>query len=127
MRFMIEKEIQFEAAHRLVHHDGKCARLHGHSWRAIVRVTGNSLHHSGSSTGMLMDFADLKSILQPLVDNYLDHHDLNETIHVESPTCERVAEWIALRVAHSLAPIHGRLHSVTVHETCTSAATVLLE
>ena len=51
----IFREFTFEAAHRLTHvPDGhKCARLHGHSYRVEVRVTGPV----GEQTGWVMDFA----------------------------------------------------------------------
>ncbi|NES98612.1 MAG: 6-carboxytetrahydropterin synthase QueD, partial [Desertifilum sp. SIO1I2] len=36
--WIIYKEFRFEAAHHLPHHDGKCRRLHGHSWVGRVQV-----------------------------------------------------------------------------------------
>ena len=47
-------EVTFEAAHRLpnVPAGHKCARLHGHSYRAEIRVEGPV----GEDTGWVMDF-----------------------------------------------------------------------
>ena len=54
----IFKEFTFEAAHLLPHvPDGhKCGRLHGHSFRVELHVSGTVEPESG----WLMDFAELK-------------------------------------------------------------------
>ena len=90
----IYKEFRFEAAHKLPQHDGKCSRLHGHSWVGRVYVKGDKLIQNGSKQGMIIDYGDIKKYLQPLLDNFLDHYYLNETLGIESPTCELVAKWI---------------------------------
>jgi 6-pyruvoyltetrahydropterin/6-carboxytetrahydropterin synthase len=117
--FRLEKRFAFEAAHRLDHHDGKCARLHGHSFVAVVRVKGPSLHASGPKTGMLLDYGDISAAVKPIVDEFLDHHFLNETLGMDSPTSERIAEWLYGR----LLPVLPGLNAVTICETCTSEAT----
>ena len=61
--WLIYKEFRFEAAHRLPHHDGKCCRLHGHSWLGRVYVKGNQLIKDGSKQGMLLDYGDLKKYI----------------------------------------------------------------
>jgi 6-pyruvoyltetrahydropterin/6-carboxytetrahydropterin synthase len=42
-QWLLAKEFRFEAAHQLPYHDGKCARLHGHSWHGVVYVAGDTL------------------------------------------------------------------------------------
>lgn len=122
--FRLEKKFRFEAAHRLPNHDGKCRRLHGHSWVGTVIVEAPHVRGSGPKDGMVVDFADLSALLRPLVEDYLDHHYLNESLEMASPTSERVAEWVFRR----LGPvIHDpgravRLVAVRIEETCTSAA-----
>jgi 6-pyruvoyltetrahydropterin/6-carboxytetrahydropterin synthase len=71
----IFREFTFEAAHRLpnVPVGHKCARLHGHSYRVEVHVTGDV----DPATGWFMDFAELKSAFKPLHDQ-LDHYYLND-------------------------------------------------
>ena len=109
----IFKEFSFEAAHRLpnVPADHKCARLHGHSFRVEVHVTGPV----GSETGWVMDFAEIKRAFQPLVAQ-LDHHYLNEIEGLENPTSEVLAQWIWDRLR---AQLPG-LSKILVRETCTS-------
>lgn len=124
----IEKDLRFEAAHRLPSHDGKCRRLHGHSFVAIVRVAGNSVVDSPGHPehGMVIDFGRVKSVLTQFVDEFLDHQHLNLTTGLVSPTSENLAWWIFQRVTELLEgqlPADAWLDSVTVEETCTARAT----
>jgi 6-pyruvoyltetrahydropterin/6-carboxytetrahydropterin synthase len=76
--FLIRKEYKFEAAHQLPEHDGKCSRPHGHSYRVEVFLEAAGVVLAGPKTGMVMDFADLDRIVEPLID-HLDHSDINKT------------------------------------------------
>lgn len=109
----IFKSFTIEAAHRLPHVPAghKCARLHGHSFRIELRVTGEPDPH----TGWIMDFAEIKRAFQPLYEQ-LDHHYLNDVEGLGNPTSERLAQWIWAR----LKPVLPLLGEVVVHETCTS-------
>lgn len=113
----IYKEFRFEAAHHLPHHDGKCRRLHGHSWIGRVYVKGDRLIPTGPKAGMVMDFQDLKAYLTPLLEDYLDHHYLNETTGLKNPTSEALARWIYEYLARLELP---GLDAVEIRETCTS-------
>ena len=109
----IFKAFTLEAAHRLPNvPDGhKCARLHGHSFRVELHVSGPLDPHMG----WVMDFADVKRAFQPIYDQ-LDHHYLNDIAGLDNPTSERLAEWIW----DQLKPTLPLLSAVVVHETCTS-------
>lgn len=109
----IFREFTFEAAHRLPNlpADHKCSRLHGHSFRVTVHVSGPLMEREG----WVMDFADLKRIFQPLYDR-LDHHYLNEIEGLENPTSEVLAVWIWDRLVSALPG----LTQIVVRETCTS-------
>src|SRR5690606_30778586 len=109
----IFKTFTLEAAHRLpnVPPGHKCARLHGHSFRVELHVSGEI----GAETGWVMDFADIKTAFRPLYEQ-LDHHYLNDIPGLENPTSERLAEWIWQRLKPSL-PL---LSALLVHQTCTS-------
>ena len=117
LRWTLTKEFTFEAAHRLPRHDGKCARLHGHSWKMLVEVESPALCESGPKSGMVMDFGDIKAAVASLVESHLDHHYLNDTLELESPTSEKVAQW----VFQAILPKLPNLRAVTINETCTSA------
>lgn len=114
----LTKTFRFEASHQLKHHDGKCSRLHGHSWCGAIEVSGGKLMVDGPKTNMLMDYADLSKIVKQLVDEFLDHYHLNETLYTDSPTSEFIARWIYMRVKPMVAA--GLLLAVTIEETCTS-------
>lgn len=107
------KTFDFEAAHHLpnVPAGHKCARLHGHSFRVSVHVTGPVGEHSG----WVMDFADIKTAFDPIVQR-LDHYYLNEIEGLENPTSENLARWIWKR----LKPALPMMSKLVVHETCTS-------
>lgn len=109
----IFREFTFEAAHRLPNvPDGhKCARLHGHSYLAVVHVSGQV----GSDTGWVQDFGEIKSAFKPLEDE-LDHRYLNDVPGLENPTSEVLAKWIWDRLIVTLPNIT----EVRVRETCTS-------
>lgn len=102
---------QVEAAHFLpnVPEDHKCRRLHGHSFRIEVHVSGEV----GEESGWVMDFADLKRAFKPLFDQ-LDHHLLNDIEGLENPTSENLARWVWDRLADTLPG----LSRVVVKETC---------
>lgn len=105
-------EFRFEAAHRLpnVPEGHKCARLHGHSFRAEVHVAGPV----DPQTGWVMDFADIRAACVPLREA-LDHRYLNDVDGLANPTSENLAIWIWDRLAGALP-----LKRVVVSETCTS-------
>jgi 6-pyruvoyltetrahydropterin/6-carboxytetrahydropterin synthase len=109
----IFKEFTFEAAHRLpnVPEGHKCSRLHGHSFRARVWVSGDV----DAKLGWVMDFADIKAAAKPVIAR-LDHYYLNEIEGLENPTSENVARWIWAR----LKPGLPGLSRVEVQETCTA-------
>ena len=114
--WLLSKKFTFEAAHKLPHHDGKCQRLHGHSWVGVVNVSNDRLITDGAKQGMVIDYSDIKKVLTPLVNEYLDHHYLNDSLGLESPTSEAVAQWLFTQLRDKL----DGLQSVEIHETCTS-------
>lgn len=102
-----------EAAHRLpnVPPGHKCARLHGHSFRIELHVSGEV----AADTGWVMDFAEVKAAFQPIYER-IDHHCLNEIEGLENPTSENLARWLWKETKPRL-PL---LSKIVVHETCTS-------
>ncbi|MEO9028093.1 MAG: 6-carboxytetrahydropterin synthase QueD [Ktedonobacteraceae bacterium] len=90
----ITKIFRFEAAHHLSEHQGKCARLHGHSYKLEVTLQGPIKDAVGESDhGMVMDFADLSQIVKGVVIEQLDHQDLNAVTGIYT-TAENLVHWI---------------------------------
>jgi len=115
--WILSKQFKFEASHQLPNHDGKCARLHGHSWNGFVYVSGVTLQDKGAKAGMVIDYADIKKVLNPMVEQYLDHWHLNKTLDIHNPTSETVSKWIY----DYLKPKLPALVAVRIDETCTSS------
>jgi 6-pyruvoyltetrahydropterin/6-carboxytetrahydropterin synthase len=111
MNVELVKEYRFEAAHRLpeVPPEHKCARLHGHSFKFELHVSGPV----DGRTGWFIDFGRLDEVVAPLVAR-LDHFYLNEIDGLENPTSELLARWLWERIKPQLA----ELNAITVHETC---------
>lgn len=84
----VSKEFKFEAAHILPRHPGKCANLHGHSWRLLVELEGSI----SQKTGFVVDFNDLAKWVDPVVE-MLDHKLLN--CFVRYPSSENMCLFIA--------------------------------
>lgn len=74
----IAKEFSFDMAHLLDGHDGKCQNLHGHTYKLQVEVCG-ALIEEGAKRGMVIDFSDLKAIVQREILEPMDHAFIFDT------------------------------------------------
>ena len=88
----------------------------------MVRVTvqGESL----DSTGLLIDFIDLRKAVKTIVDRF-DHQFLNEVSPFDqlNPSAENIARHFSQELEPQVKQNGAWLHSVTVWETDTSFAT----
>jgi 6-pyruvoyltetrahydropterin/6-carboxytetrahydropterin synthase len=109
---LIYKELTFDAAHYLpsLSEGHKCKEMHGHTYRLKVWLEGKP-----SAIGWVMDFSEVKKILQPVLDK-IDHKVLNNVEGLANPTCELVAMWLW----NELKPRLPLLKKVELHETPTS-------
>ncbi len=136
----VTKEFRFEMAHALYGYNGPCKNIHGHSYRLSVCVIGPVLNNgTQAKNGMVMDFTDLKRIVQSLVIDELDHALLlnGNSPHKEmalnkelfekvifvnyQPTCENLVIEIAERIKKAL-PQNLELHHLKLQETESSYA-----
>lgn len=81
-------ERSIDASHVLPDHPGRCARLHGHTYRFQVWVSGPV----DAASGMLVDFHDLKRA----IDGW-DHRHLNDEVDFP-PTAELLAAEMRRRI-----------------------------
>jgi 6-pyruvoyltetrahydropterin/6-carboxytetrahydropterin synthase len=109
----IFKEFTIEAAHWLpnVPVGHKCGRMHGHSYRIAIHVSGSVDPH----VGWVLDFADIKTAFKSIEDE-IDHRCLNEVAGLENPTSENLVRWLWRK----LLPALPSLSMITVRETCTA-------
>lgn len=105
----VSKEFHFDAAHSLPHlpETHKCHHLHGHTYKVVVHCSGDLI----PDKSWVVDYADIKSVVQPLVD-VLDHKNLNDVLNVHT-TAENIAFWFYWNLREKLAC----LSKVDVHET----------
>lgn len=141
----VTKEFYFEMAHALYGYNGPCKNIHGHSYKLAVCVKGHVVNDiKDAKNGMVVDFSDLKKIVQSRVIDEFDHalllnansphkvmqqnSDLFEkVIFVKyQPTCENLVLEIANRIKSSL-PEHLCLQHLKLNETASSFAEWCLE
>lgn len=103
MKTTITTSATFAAAHRLPDHEGKCFRLHGHTYGLEVTVAGTP-QTCGPAAGMVMDFAELRAQVNELVVDRLDHQLLNDVFDFV-PTAEAVAGWAFERLQEAGLPV----------------------
>ncbi len=117
----ITKLFEFEAAHFLPNHKGKCKEVHGHSYKLEVEVAaGNGDYSYLDDSGMIMDFGDLKAIVNEYIEEKLDHKFLNDSI-LKTPTAENMTMIIAAFLNEDL-PAPFKVMRVRLWETSTSYA-----
>lgn len=88
---MVSREFTFAGAHRLPGYDGKCERLHGHTWRLRVTVAA-----AVGANGIAFDFKELGRAVEEEVLSVLDHADLNTVM--PQPSAECIAQWVWKRL-----------------------------
>ncbi len=69
MSYNVGREIHFSYGHRILGHQGKCARLHGHNGRACVEISAEKL----DELGMVVDFYKIRETIGKWIDETLDH------------------------------------------------------
>ncbi len=91
----LNTEFKFDAAHAIEGYDGKCSRVHGHTYRVRVTAKSHKLNPSKylQTPDMVCDFRELKWPAKDLEKGGFDHCLLNEHVPVAT-TAERLAEYI---------------------------------
>lgn len=122
--------IRISAGHRILHHDGKCSRPHGHNYRLSVEITGTL-----TEEGWVVDKGDVTAIIDewdhmfllqkgdPLIEAFASTGDDDSVVVLEHPpTAEVMAVVLEKRMLNAF-PENVTDVSVTVRETaelCTS-------
>ncbi|MDD2600244.1 MAG: 6-carboxytetrahydropterin synthase QueD [Kiritimatiellae bacterium] len=129
----VSKECVFDAAHVLTNHIGQCKNLHGHTYRLIVEVAKSS-----ESTDMVIDFTDLKRVMQGVILDRFDHafiydersaseseiaavitkHNMKSVGLPFRSTAENLARYFYQQLA-----AHVNVRSIKLYETPASCAT----
>jgi 6-pyruvoyltetrahydropterin/6-carboxytetrahydropterin synthase len=136
----VTREFTFEMAHVLWNYDGPCRNVHGHSYRLFVTISGIPVNDKKNpKNGMVMDFADLKTIVLKEITDVFDHavvvsedFDRNKIVMFKEtfgntvvvsyqPTCENLVADFAHRII-KLLPRGITLHNLKLYETAKSYA-----
>lgn len=116
----IFKDFTFAAAHAIRGHTRGCENLHGHNYRVRVHLASERL----DELGMVMDFADLKTMMQEILEPF-DHHVINDIPPFDrrNTTAELLSQYVFEEVARRLAGDERvRVARVEVWENDTACA-----
>lgn len=132
------KRLEFDAGHRLMNHESKCANLHGHRYAIDVTI---ALEGSLDHAGRIVDFGEVKSVFGAWVDDELDHtfiaNSKDEALIAAlvplqrkrvvtlpfEPSAENLAVWLLSHAARLLdVPGSRRVVRLVLWETPTSSA-----
>ena len=93
----IGKTVTISCAHFLRDYDGKCKNMHGHTYNVEVILDAEPVN------GFVMDFYDLKNIIDDEIVKPYDHKVLNEVEPFDevNPTAENIAIEFARRIKAS--------------------------
>lgn len=119
-----DQPIRISAGHRLLHHDGKCSRPHGHNYAVTVEVTGTL-----SEKGWVVDKGDITKVISdwdhrflleendPLIDAFKQSGDGDSLVVLEHPpTAEVMAITLEQKLLETLPDSVSDV-SVIVRET----------
>lgn len=142
----LQKEVEFDAGHRVPNHGSKCYNPHGHRYRVRVTCSGSVVGEPGAADeGMVVDFGDLKKWMTELVHDKFDHafvvfsgdRLMREALSQDETWAVVVVDWIPTAenfahdifdILHPVVATHWRenmaLTRVEVWETPTSCAIV---
>ncbi len=132
----ITKCFEFEAGHALYGYDGKCKNIHGHSYKLCVTVAGSPIEDiNHPKNGMVIDFGDLKKIVNKYIVDVYDHatifnlksphsqigqllqdQGMKIVFHDFQPTCENVIVYFS-NVLKEHLPDYVDLVTLKLQET----------
>lgn len=119
-----DRPIRISTGHRLLHHDGKCSRPHGHNYEISVEVTGTL-----SSDGWVVDKGDVTAVIDewdhrflveagdPLVEAFEASGDTDGLVVLEHPPTAEVMGVLLEEKLYEALPSRVSDISVSVRET----------
>ena len=119
-----DRPIRISTGHRILHHDGKCSRPHGHNYEITVRVVGEL-----TPEGWVVDKGDITAVISewdhrfllergdPLVEAFESAGDGDGAVVLDHPpTAEVMSHLLERRLADRLPDTVSDV-SVRVRET----------
>ncbi len=109
--YRLRVESEFDAAHKMEGYEGKCSRLHGHTYKVEAFFLTKDL----DSIGVSVDLRQLKEKLSKLTEQF-DHSYLNDFKELGNPSTENLSRYIFQHLKNNL-PVGAVLKKVRVWET----------
>lgn len=117
---VITRKIEFDAGHRVLGHESKCANLHGHRYVAEISVTADAL----DSLSRVVDFSVVKKIVGGWIDEYWDHNFL---LNRNDPLCDVLDSMTDEEARELVGPKTPYLMPDGLNPTAETMAEVLFE
>lgn len=121
----VTKSFTFDSAHRLDDYIGKCANLHGHTYKLEVTIKGRTDHR-----GIVVDFGDIKKIVNEQIIGVYDHRFLNDLMEFNTTAENMVFHFFEIIDTYLSKIVDGtpcRLLRVRLWETPTAYAELTRE
>ncbi|WP_336000183.1 6-pyruvoyl trahydropterin synthase family protein [Halorientalis halophila] len=124
-----DRPIRISAGHRILHHDGKCSRPHGHNYAISVGVTGTLTEEGwvvdkGSITDVLSDWDHRFLVEQgdPLIEAFEASGDGDAVVVLDQPPTAEVMGLVLERRLEDALPDTVSDVAVEIRETGELAA-----
>ncbi|MDA0938979.1 MAG: 6-carboxytetrahydropterin synthase [Proteobacteria bacterium] len=107
------RRIEFDAAHRIVGHAGKCRILHGHRYAIEATFVARNL----SEIGMVVDFGIIKSKLGYWIEENWDH---NAILNIQDKVLgEKISSCTNQKIYYmNCNPTAENMASILLHDIC---------
>ena len=124
LRIGRDRPIRISAGHRLVHHDGKCSRPHGHNYEIDVAIRGDL-----TEEGWVVDKGEVTAVIDewdhmflvergdPLIEAFEAAGDADALVVLDHPPTAEVMGVLLERKLAERLPATVRDVSVSVRET----------
>ena len=101
----VTKIIHFCYGHRLLNYEGKCRHLHGHNGKVEIQLSREKL----DERGMVVDFDEIKQVVQTWINTELDHKMLLNRADPILPVLQKLGEPVYILDANPTAETIARL------------------
>ena len=104
----ITKEFNWAMAHLLEGHEGLCKNIHGHNYKLMVtvkRLVEQVDTTNKSSKGMVVDFKDLKNIVNEVIVDRFDHAFV---FNGEDEESTEIADYLSNKLRQKILPLAFR-------------------
>ncbi|MES3518213.1 MAG: 6-pyruvoyl tetrahydropterin synthase family protein [Natronomonas sp.] len=130
LRIGADRPIRIATGHRIQHHDGKCARPHGHNYEVTAEITGEL-----TAEGWVVDKGVVTDVIEawdhrflleagdPLVSAFESAGDDDAVVVLDHPPTAEVMSVVLERRLAEVLPETVSTVSVTVRETGELCAT----